>query len=67
MLFLTLSFCMIQELLEANKKELTMAMIKSLTPLLRKYLVDQAKVPALVDIILHMNLELYSLQRKEQV
>lgn len=44
-----------------------MVMIKSLTKLLRKYLVDQAKVPVLVDIILHMNFELYSLQRREQV
>ncbi|CAM6081880.1 unnamed protein product [Calypogeia fissa] len=54
-----------KDLLEANKKEMTVAMIKSLTKLLRKYLVDQAKVPGLVDIILHMNLELYSLQRRE--
>ncbi|BBN04041.1 cohesin complex subunit SA-1/2 [Marchantia polymorpha subsp. ruderalis] len=55
-----------KESLEASKKEMTLAMIKSLTKLLRKYLADQAKVSALVEIIFHMKLELYSLQRKEQ-
>lgn len=62
-----IGLCLLQDLFEANKKEMTMVMIKSLTKLLRKYLVDQAKVPGLVDIILHMNLELYSLQRRETV
>ncbi|KAL3677583.1 hypothetical protein R1sor_027531 [Riccia sorocarpa] len=55
-----------KELIEVSQKEMTLAMIKSLTKLLRKYLADQAKVAALVEIICHMRLELYSLQRKEQ-
>ncbi|KAL2636383.1 hypothetical protein R1flu_007862 [Riccia fluitans] len=55
-----------KDLIEVSQKDMTVAMIKSLSKLLRKYLADQAKVAALVEIICHMKLELYSLQRKEQ-
>lgn len=42
-------------------------MMKNFPQLLRKYVVDKAKAPSLVQIVLHMNLELYSLKRQEQV
>lgn len=42
-------------------------MMKNYPLLLRKFMADKAKVPSLVDIVVHMNLELYSLKRQEQV
>ena len=42
-------------------------MMKSYPLLLWKYISDQAKVSSLVEIVLHMNLEYYSLKRQEQV
>lgn len=42
-------------------------MMKNYPPLLRKFMADKAKVTLLVEIILHMKLELYSLKRQEQV
>ncbi len=56
----------VQEALETRKKEMTLAMVKSHAKLLRKYLADDAKVAAIVEIILHMQLGLYSLKRQEQ-
>lgn len=56
-----------QETIENNKKNITVAMMKNYPQLLRKYMVDDAKVPLLVEIIAYMNLELYSLKRQEQV
>jgi len=41
--------------------------MKSYPLLLRKYISDKAKVSSLVEIVLHMNLEYYSLKRQEQV
>ncbi|KAH8935631.1 hypothetical protein BDL97_17G039000 [Sphagnum fallax] len=55
-----------KEALETRKKEMTLAMVKSHAKLLRKYLADDAKVAAIVEIILHMQLSLYSLKRQEQ-
>lgn len=52
---------------ENNKQEITIAMMKNYALLLRKFMADKAKVPSLVEIIVHMNLELYSLKRQEQV
>jgi hypothetical protein len=46
---------------------MTLAMVKSHAKLLRKYLVDDAKVASIVEIILHMQLNLYSLKRQEHV
>lgn len=56
-----------QETIEINRKNITVAMMKNYPQLLRKYMVDDAKVPLLVEIIVYMNLELYSLKRQEQV
>lgn len=58
---------LMKETLENNKKELTGALIKAHAKLLRKYLADKAKIAAIVEIIMYMNLELYSLKRQEQV
>lgn len=52
---------------ENNRRDITLAMMKNYPQLLRKFMADKAKVPPLVEIILHMNLELYSLKRQEQV
>lgn len=41
--------------------------MKSYPQLLRKFMADKAKVSSLVEIIVHMKLELYSLKRQEQV
>lgn len=50
-----------------NRRDITVAMMKNYPLLLRKFMADKAKVPYLVEIIVHMNLELYSLKRQEQV
>lgn len=42
-------------------------MMKSYPLLLRKFISDKAKVSLLVEIVLYMNLELYSLKRQEEV
>ncbi|GFP83419.1 sister-chromatid cohesion protein 3 [Phtheirospermum japonicum] len=42
-------------------------MMKTYPQLLRKFMSDKDKVAPLVEIIVHMNLELYSLKRQEQV
>ncbi|KAJ9171896.1 hypothetical protein P3X46_015198 [Hevea brasiliensis] len=55
-----------KETLENNRRDITMAMMKNYPLLLRKFMADKAKVPSLVEIIMHMNLELYSLKRQEQ-
>lgn len=41
--------------------------MKSYPQLLRKFLADKAKISSLVEIILHLKLELYSMKRQEQV
>lgn len=41
--------------------------MKTYPLLLRKFISDKAKVSSLVEIVLHMNLEYYSLKRQEQV
>ncbi|KAF7818257.1 sister-chromatid cohesion protein 3 [Senna tora] len=55
-----------KEIFENNRREITVSMMKSYPLLLRKFISDKAKVPSLVEIVLHMNLELYSLKRQEQ-
>ncbi|XVE77707.1 hypothetical protein DITRI_Ditri13aG0084500 [Diplodiscus trichospermus] len=55
-----------KEIFENNRRDITVAMMKNYPLLLRKFLADKAKVPSLVEIIVYMNLELYSLKRQEQ-
>ncbi|KAF2298603.1 hypothetical protein GH714_024287 [Hevea brasiliensis] len=55
-----------KEIFENNRRDVTIAMMKNYPLLLRKFMADQAKVPSLVEIIVYMNLELYSLKRQEQ-
>ena len=52
---------------ENSKRDITVAMMKTYPQLLRKFMPDKDKVAPLVGIIPHMNLELYSLKRQEQV
>lgn len=56
-----------QEMFETSKRSITVAMMKTYPQLLRKFMPDKDKVAPLVEIIVHMNLELYSLKRQEQV
>ncbi|WCJ21441.1 Cohesin subunit SA-3 [Euphorbia peplus] len=55
-----------KEIFENNRREITVAMMKNYPLLLRKFMADKAKIPPLLEIIVHMNLELYSLKRQEQ-
>nr|XP_011458653.1 PREDICTED: sister-chromatid cohesion protein 3 isoform X2 [Fragaria vesca subsp. vesca] len=55
-----------KDVFEHNKQDITLAMMKNYPLLLRKFMADKAKIPSLVDIILHMNLGLYSKRRQEQ-
>ncbi|KAF5175680.1 Cohesin subunit sa-3 [Thalictrum thalictroides] len=55
-----------KEILEVNRRDITLAMMKSYPQLLRKFLADRDKVQSLVEIIIHLKLELYSLKRQEQ-
>lgn len=55
-----------KETFENNRREITVAMMKNYPLLLRKFMADKAKVPSLVEIMLHTNLEVYSLKRQEQ-
>lgn len=53
--------------MENNRRDVTISMMKRYPQLLRKFMADKGKIAPLVDIITHMNLELYSLKRQEQV
>ncbi|KAI6674695.1 hypothetical protein NL676_002601 [Syzygium grande] len=55
-----------KESFENNRRDITVAMMKSYPQLLRKFMADKAKIPSLIEIIVHMKLELYSLKRQEQ-
>nr|GEX62538.1 sister-chromatid cohesion protein 3 [Tanacetum cinerariifolium] len=55
-----------KEMIESSKKNITVCMIKNYPQLMRKYMADKAKVPSLVEIIVHMDLELYSLKSQDQ-
>ncbi|XP_071920942.1 sister-chromatid cohesion protein 3-like isoform X1 [Coffea arabica] len=55
-----------REMFDNHRRDITIAMMKNYPQLLRKFMVDKEKVPFLVEIIVHMNLELYSLKRQEQ-
>ncbi|XP_047325464.1 sister-chromatid cohesion protein 3 [Impatiens glandulifera] len=55
-----------KELIDTDRRNITIAMMKRYPQLLSKYMADKAKIAPLVEIITHMNLELYSLKRQEQ-
>ncbi|CAL1403339.1 unnamed protein product [Linum trigynum] len=55
-----------KELFETSKRDITNAMMKHYPLLLRKFLAEKSKIPSLVETILYMNLELYSLKRQDQ-
>ncbi|KAK9945465.1 hypothetical protein M0R45_010980 [Rubus argutus] len=55
-----------KDVFEHNKRDITVAMMKSYPLLLRKFMADKAKIPSLIDIILHMNLGQYSATSQEQ-
>ncbi|XP_019444129.1 PREDICTED: sister-chromatid cohesion protein 3-like isoform X2 [Lupinus angustifolius] len=55
-----------KEAYESNKQDITVALMKSYPLLLRKFISDKEKVSSLVEIILYMDLDLYSLKRQEQ-
>ncbi|MCL7023817.1 hypothetical protein MKW94_013499, partial [Papaver nudicaule] len=54
-----------KEALENNRRDITLAMMNTYPQLLPKFMADKDKVTLLVEIILNMNLELYSLKRQE--
>ncbi|XAR61268.1 hypothetical protein NMG60_11034916 [Bertholletia excelsa] len=55
-----------RDMIENNRRDITTAMIKRYPQLLRKFMTDKTKIAPLVEIVVHMNLELYSLKRQEQ-
>ncbi|MCO5549119.1 hypothetical protein L7F22_002585 [Adiantum nelumboides] len=55
-----------KESLENSRNEITAALIKTLPKILRKFLADKAKIPHIVDLVMHMNLEQFNLKRQEQ-
>ncbi|KAM7521536.1 hypothetical protein LguiA_011438 [Lonicera macranthoides] len=55
-----------REMIENSKADVTVAMMKNYPLLLRKFMADKAKVPSLVEVIVNMNLKLYSLKRQEE-
>lgn len=56
-----------QEMIENNRRNITVSMVKAYPQLLRKFMSDKGKVAPLVEVIIHMNLELYPLKRQGQV
>lgn len=55
-----------KDMFESSKRDITIAMMRNYPQLLRKFISDKAKIPYLLEIIVHMNLELYSLKRQDQ-
>ncbi|XP_073008392.1 sister-chromatid cohesion protein 3 isoform X1 [Typha latifolia] len=55
-----------KEALENSKREITTALVKSFPQLLRKYIADKVKISPLIEIVLLLKLEIYSLKRQEQ-
>ncbi|XP_076919511.1 sister-chromatid cohesion protein 3-like [Bidens hawaiensis] len=55
-----------REVIQNSRKEITVSMMKNYPQLMRKYMADKTKVPSLLEIITHMDLELYSLKSQEQ-
>ncbi|PHT68476.1 Sister-chromatid cohesion protein 3 [Capsicum chinense] len=55
-----------REMFESSKRDITVVMMRNYPQLLRKFMSDKAKIPCLLEIIVHVNLELYSLKRQDQ-
>ncbi|PKA54936.1 hypothetical protein AXF42_Ash000772 [Apostasia shenzhenica] len=55
-----------KDALDNNRREITTAIMKCYPQLLQKYISDKAKLPSLVEILVLLKLELYSLKRREQ-
>lgn len=55
-----------KEAIDNSRREITTAIMKSYPELLQKYIADKAKLPSLVEILMILDLELYSLKRREQ-
>lgn len=55
-----------KETLDHCRNEITAALMKTFPKLLRKYLADKAKIPHIVELVMHMNLEQFNLKRQEQ-
>ncbi|KAM0928949.1 hypothetical protein ACQ4PT_001917 [Festuca glaucescens] len=55
-----------KEILENSKSEITNALMKRYPQLLRKYIPDRAKISPLIDMMMLLKLEMYSLKRQEQ-
>ncbi|KAL8262154.1 hypothetical protein R6Q59_026203 [Mikania micrantha] len=55
-----------RDIVQSSRKDITFTMMKNYPQLMRKYMADKTKVPSLVEIISHMDLELYSLQSQDQ-
>ncbi|XP_071717100.1 sister-chromatid cohesion protein 3-like [Rutidosis leptorrhynchoides] len=55
-----------REMIESSRKDITVNMTENYPQLLHKYMADKTEVPSLLKIIVHMNLELYSLKRQDQ-
>nr|CAB3490450.1 unnamed protein product [Digitaria exilis] len=56
----------LQETLENSKREITSALLMRYPLLLRKYMSDKAKISPLVDMMVLLKLEMYSLKRLEK-
>ncbi|KAK6268897.1 hypothetical protein QUC31_013057 [Theobroma cacao] len=55
-----------KKIFENSRRDVTIAMMKNYPSLLRKFLADKERVLSLLEIIVHMSLELYSLKRQEE-
>lgn len=55
-----------RDMFENNRRDITLALMKTYPQLLLKFMTDKAKVSPLIEIVLYMDLELYSLKRQEK-
>ncbi|KAK9067654.1 hypothetical protein SSX86_011765 [Deinandra increscens subsp. villosa] len=55
-----------REIVQNSRKDITVTMMRNYPELMRKYMADKTKVPSLVEIISHMNLDLYSLKSEDK-
>ncbi|KAK6775957.1 hypothetical protein RDI58_026958 [Solanum bulbocastanum] len=56
---------MLEDVFESSMRDITIAMMRNYPQLMRKFMSDKAKIPYLLELIVHMNLELYSLKRQD--
>ncbi|KAI3805956.1 hypothetical protein L1987_21844 [Smallanthus sonchifolius] len=55
-----------RDIIQNSRKDITDTMMKNYPQLMRKYMADKTKVPSLLEIICHMDLDLYSLKSQDQ-